>query len=153
MAWWRTTLPSWTSSRDEDRPACIYTYLYAQDDLKANYRTRLMPYGGQKALHRSQVYVRLERYYAEDSAILTVKDDSGNVVQATDMFGRPIFKHKAGQLQPLFAACHQRQRRRNGLRARRIHQRALSGQGDRVSNQEELKAIIDEVYGGNRAST
>ena len=131
----------------------IYTYLYAQDDLKANYRTRLMPYGGQKALHRSQVYVRLERYYAEDSAILTVKDDSGNVVQATDMFGRPIFKHKAGQLhsRSLLHVIKGNDDETGFVPVEFINGRFQVREIE-YQNQEELKAIIDEVYGGNRAA-
>lgn len=131
----------------------IYTYLYAQDDLKANYRTRLMPYGGQKALHRSQVYVRLERYYAEDSEIVTTKDADGNVVQATDMFGRPIFKHKAGQLhsKSLLHVIKGNDDETGFVPVEFINGRFQVREIE-YQNQEELKAIIDEVYGGNRAA-
>ena len=131
----------------------IYTYLYAQDDLKANYRTRLMPYGGQKALHRSQVYVRLERYYAEDSEIVTTKDANGNVVQATDMFGRPIFKHKAGQLhsRSLLHVIKGNDDETGFVPVEFINGRFQVREIE-YQNQEQLKAIIDEVYGGNRAA-
>ena len=131
----------------------IYTYLYAQDDLKANYRTRLMPYGGQKALHRSQVYVRLERYYAEDSVILTVKDDNGNVAQAVDMFGRPVFKHKAGQLhsRSLLHVIKGSDDETGYVPVEFINGRFQVREIEYTS-QAELKAIVDEVYGGNRAA-
>ena len=131
----------------------IYTYLYAQDDIKANYRTRLMPYGGQKALHRSQVYVRLERYYAEDSAILTEKDDSGNIVQAVDMFGRPIFKHKAGQLhsRSLLHVIKGSDDETGYVPVEFINGRFQVREVD-YSSQAELKAIVEEVYSGNRAA-
>jgi len=131
----------------------IYTYLYAQDDLKANYRTRLMPYGGQKALHRSQVYVRLERYYAEDSEIVTTKDANGNVVQATDMFGRPIFKHKAGQLhsRSLLHVIKGNDDETGFVPVEFINGRFQVREIE-YQSQEQLKTIIDEVYGGNRAA-
>lgn len=131
----------------------IYTYLYAQDDLKANYRTRLMPYGGQKALHRSQVYVRLERYYAEDSAILTVKDDNGNVAQAMDMFGRPIYKHKAGQLhsRSLLHVIKGSDDETGYVPVEFINGRFQVNEIE-YQTHAQLRAIIDEVYGGNRAA-
>ena len=131
----------------------IYTYLYAQDDLKANYRTRLMPYGGQKALHRSQVYVRLERYYAEDSAIVTTKDADGNVVQKVDMFGRPIFKHKAGQLhsRSLLHVIKGNDDETGFVPVEFINGRFQVREIE-YQSQEQLKTIIDEVYGGNRAA-
>ncbi|RIK36323.1 MAG: hypothetical protein DCC55_27620 [Chloroflexi bacterium] len=131
----------------------IYTYLYAQDDLKANYRTRLMPYGGQKALHRSQVYVRLERYYAEDSEIVTTKDADGNVVQKVDMFGRPIFKHKAGQLhsRSLLHVIKGSDDETGFVPVEFINGRFQVREIE-YQSQEQLKTIIDEVYGGNRAA-
>ena len=131
----------------------IYTYLYAQDDLKANYRTRLMPYGGQKALHRSQVYVRLERYYAEDSEIVTTKDADGNVVQKVDMFGRPIFKHKAGQLhsRSLLHVIKGSDDETGYVPVEFINGRFQVREIEYTS-QAELKAIVDDVYGGNRAA-
>lgn len=131
----------------------IYTFLYAQDDLKANYRTRLMPYGGQKALHRSQVYVRLERYYAEESAILTAKGADGNVVQAVDAFGRQIFKHKAGQLhnRSLLHVIKGSDDETGYVPVEFINGRFQVREIEYTS-QAELKAIIDEVYGGNRAA-
>jgi len=131
----------------------IYTYLYAQDDLKANYRTRLMPYGGQKALHRSQVYVRLERYYAEDSVIATAKNEAGDIVQRVDAFGRPVFKHKAGQLhsRSLLHVIKGSDDETGYVPVEFINGR-FQIQEIEYTSQAELKAIVDDVYGGNRAA-
>src|SRR5690606_19611167 len=131
----------------------IYTYLYAQDDLKANYRTRLMPYGGEKALHRSHVYVTLERYYAEAEEIVTAKDANGHAIQATGRFGRPIFKHKAGQLhsRSLLHVIKGNDDETGFVPVEFINGRFQVREIE-YQSQEQLKTIIDEVYGGNRAA-
>lgn len=70
-----------------------YNIVMAQDNVKADYETDFMPYNSQRVWARSQVYVRIERFRAQEP--LSAIDQQGKPMY--DMFGRQIFLHDAGE--------------------------------------------------------